>query len=202
MEGFRMSQIIVRIKNEAGSAYHCVENFYRKAILSSYLPSTHRLDFNLTEDSKVVERYGFSSTHKEKIDKLQNDIQEQKLFCFDKSSSGFKVESLSGIQVIDLDKHCGAITDFVMDENDIRQLKEEFPDFALLEATNSNTTVREVGMDVKCELSSNIVEYIVLNFTDYPAEELSIEDEDGEVSYSDRVQNIFNKVLDIVDNSL
>jgi len=71
-----------------------------------------------------------------------------------------------------------------------------------MEETNSNTAVREIGMDVKCELSSNIVEYIVLNFTDYPADELSIEDEDGEVSYSDRVHDIFIKVLDIVDNSL
>ena len=54
-------------------------------------------------------------------------------------------------------------------------------------------------MDVLCEQASAVVEYIVLNYTDIPAEELAITDDNGDILYSDRVQDIFNNVLDLID---
>jgi len=61
---------------------------------------------------------------------------------------------------------------------------------------------RLVEMDTVCELSSNIVEYIVRNFTQIPLNELEVEQDNGDIMYSDRVQDIFNNVLDTVDSTL
>ena len=55
-------------------------------------------------------------------------------------------------------------------------------------------------MDYVSELSSKLVEYIVRNFTDYPLGELEVEQESGDFRYSDRVQDIFNTVYEIVDD--
>jgi hypothetical protein len=62
--------------------------------------------------------------------------------------------------------------------------------------------VETVGMDVICDLSSELVDYIVRNFTNYPLSELEETQENGDLRYSDRVQDIFNYVLDIVDDEL
>lgn len=61
---------------------------------------------------------------------------------------------------------------------------------------------RIVEMDVMCDIASAIVEYIVTYHTDIPLAELEVEQENGDILYSDRVQDIFNNVLDIVDSNL
>lgn len=61
---------------------------------------------------------------------------------------------------------------------------------------------RLVEMDMMCELASDIVEYIVTYHTDIPLAELEVTEENGDLRYSDRVQDIFNEVLDIVDEDL
>ena len=59
-----------------------------------------------------------------------------------------------------------------------------------------------VSMDVMCELSSELTAYIVKSFTTIPLEELEVIAPNGDLIYSDRVQTIFNNVLDTVDDSL
>lgn len=53
--------------------------------------------------------------------------------------------------------------------------------------------------DILCEQASNVVDYIVRCHTDIPVEELEVVQENGDVMYSDRVQDIFNNVLDLID---
>lgn len=53
--------------------------------------------------------------------------------------------------------------------------------------------------DILCEQASNVVDYIVRCRTDIPVEELEVVQENGDVMYSDRVQDIFNNVLDLID---
>ena len=53
--------------------------------------------------------------------------------------------------------------------------------------------------DILCEQASNVVEYIVKYHTDIPLEELYLTDNNGDTVYSDRVQDIFNNVLDLID---
>ena len=54
-------------------------------------------------------------------------------------------------------------------------------------------------MDELCEQASAVVDYIVRYHTDIPVEELEVVAENGDVMYSDRVQDIFNNVLDLID---
>lgn len=58
-----------------------------------------------------------------------------------------------------------------------------------------------VPMDMISDATSEIVEYIVRHHTNYPLEELEVVDGD-EIRYSDRVQDIYNNVLDIIDNEI
>lgn len=53
--------------------------------------------------------------------------------------------------------------------------------------------------DILCEQASNVVDYIVRYHTDIPVEELEVVADNGDVMYSDRVQDIFNNVLDLID---
>jgi len=123
-----MSQLIVRMKDKTGSTYHCAE-FWRIYDTSRAGDSSHTMYIKLTEDPAGLEKCAFFSTDGERIEKLFDDIQKHRLFCFDKESLGFKNTGVG--LLIDLDKHCGAITDFIMDEEDKRQLNKKFPDFVL-----------------------------------------------------------------------
>ena len=53
--------------------------------------------------------------------------------------------------------------------------------------------------DILCEQASAVVEYIVRNYTQIPLTELEETDANGDVRYSDRVQEIFNDVFDAID---
>lgn len=53
--------------------------------------------------------------------------------------------------------------------------------------------------DVLCEQASIVTEYIVKTYTDYPLDELEKVAPNGDLGYSDRVQDIFNNVLDLID---
>jgi hypothetical protein len=57
-------------------------------------------------------------------------------------------------------------------------------------------------MDQKCDLASSITAYIVQYHTDYPLTELEETQDNGDIRYSDRVQDIFNEVLDLIDEEV
>lgn len=59
---------------------------------------------------------------------------------------------------------------------------------------------KRLEMDEVCELSSQLVEYIVKHHTNYKMSELSEIQDNSDEMYSDRVQDIFNDVSDLIDN--
>lgn len=61
---------------------------------------------------------------------------------------------------------------------------------------------RNVDMDVMSETASEIVDYIVAHHTDWSLNELEVKQPNGDINYSERVQNVFNNVLDILDDKL
>ena len=128
MEEFRMSQIIVRLKHYAGSVYFTAENF---RIVGGPNPDKppYSLYFDMTMNSEVIDVYFFFSKDKKRLEQLSADIQKHRLFCFDTESPGYAEEYHDTF--IDLEKHCGAITGFVIDEEDRKQISEEYPDFVL-----------------------------------------------------------------------
>lgn len=58
-----------------------------------------------------------------------------------------------------------------------------------------------IGMDVKCEIASAIVER-QWNKTHWESEPHSIESENGDIRYIEEVQDEFNNILDIIDEIL
>lgn len=63
------------------------------------------------------------------------------------------------------------------------------------------TKIETLPMDVMCEMASDIVNYIwftVLHHADHY--DHTIEDENGDFVYREEAQDIFNAVLDHIDN--
>lgn len=59
----------------------------------------------------------------------------------------------------------------------------------------------KASMDIMCEQASAVVEYIVKVHTDIPIDELALVSDSGDIVYSDRVQDIFNNVLDLIEEN-
>lgn len=58
---------------------------------------------------------------------------------------------------------------------------------------------RTVEMDVMAELAETLTEYIVGNYTNAP---LWKTEPNGDVIYHDEAQDIFNHVLDVIDDEV
>lgn len=61
---------------------------------------------------------------------------------------------------------------------------------------------RQVSMDIMCELASDITEYIWYQNKPDRLEHHSYEAPNGDIMYTDEAQDIFNQVLDIIDDNL